>query len=389
MRIVHVSHKAHDVRARRAARAAAASGHEVLCVLGTMLDAQSAALLEVESGDPGVRWLRMHGRAPAAVIREAVLSLAPDVLHLHELDAVWQMLGRAGPETFTLRRRGTPIEGCGYEIAHPGPRVVFDLHEWEPDRPYQWQDPDEDAERRWKFFECRPVVDVIVGPSPSVARQLTEAYGAPAGWAPNSPPAPASFRSLRGRQVRERLGLGAAPVVVFAGNPTPDRRVQDLARAMHELAAKGWRLLLVGNRAPKATRGMLESVPGAVWAGPAPYPWPGERDLDLLDYLSAGTVGFNGGNLRFLNWQWGLPNKVFEYAFAGVPCVSSRMLPVVDLYRQHPAWGRCYDDTVASLVDAIEATAEGPRPNAQAAWREWSFEAKGWPVYERAYGGAT
>lgn len=362
MRIVQLAGQRRDVRARRAGRWLRARGHDVLHVEGfdQRPSADGSVLERVDDLDGCPSYVV---RGPSAHLAQEVIlrELAPDAVHAHGLDAFWRYAsGPAWSEDIARAAFfGTPLADLGLRLERGRVPVVYDAHEYERDRPWRWSRPRQAEEWALKERLALPSAEAVVTVSPHIAQALAQDHGLeeePAVvW--NAP-----FRPRPLRTAEARAALEVEPndrLVVFSGYPTPDRALDELVSAVRAVQgfdrAHRWRLLLFGARRD-ATVGELVDHAGGEIRGMVPYPWPEEPGLTLLDYLSACHVAFSGAWTDFRSWKWSGPNKLFEYAFAGVPQVSAEISTFEDMLA---SWdlGRTFA-TPAELVGSLIAFAE-------------------------------
>ena len=121
--------------------------------------------------------------------------------------------------------------------------------------------------------------------------------------------------------------LGGAFTLIYQGVLLPERRLDLFVRAMPRLP-DDVRLLLVGGgaEAPRlaalvAELGLADRV---ILPGRVPHD-------DLHDILAFGNVGLVCYAADSANTLYPAPNKVFEYAHAGLPILSTAQPPLVDL----------------------------------------------------------
>jgi glycosyltransferase involved in cell wall biosynthesis len=143
------------------------------------------------------------------------------------------------------------------------------------------------------------------------------------------------------------------PIAVYAGAVKPSRGVDELIDAIRILP--GWHLALVGTT-PESLAVVLEgrSFPPELAArthvvSPVPY-W------SLPEYLASATVGVHPLPGSCLNHNLALPNKLFDYLFAGLPVVVNDLPEMGRLVRERDV-GIAYESgNPASLACALEAS---------------------------------
>ena len=321
----------------------------------------------------------------ASMVRDVVAQLKPDVVHVHELDALWPLLAEWDAKALRRIEAGSTAADSGVRISRPkGLRIIYDAHEYEPARHMPRQGPGGAVERRQRDRLCVPHVDEMIVVSPSIVRQTERDHGITPHLVPNTLPREAARQPRRAANDEQRT-------VVFSGAVTWSRGLKVAARAVELL---GWRLKLVGP-ANKYIAADLMRHAGVELVGKKPYPYWGVKQ-SMLDHLAGADLALNFVDLSVPSYQMALPNKIFEYAWAGVFSISNKQHDVADLYRDYhigavvDADGR--DDlTLAEEIDSAEhlaghmLTYAGIRIDSPWFVQEWCFEATGGEVLDRLY----
>jgi glycosyltransferase involved in cell wall biosynthesis len=132
----------------------------------------------------------------------------------------------------------------------------------------------------------------------------------------------------------------------------------------------GWGPLLDGLKSLAATEGVSDRV---TFIDPVPMD-------DLLEVTAGADLGVIPYRNVGLNNFYTSPNKLFEYAAAGVPVVASAFPELVKVVEGQQI-GRTFDpDDPASIADAVNAALEDPaerarlRNNAAAAAGRFTWE---------------
>ncbi len=376
-RIVLVASQARDVRARRLGRYLASRGHDVVHVAGWRDLGAPTVLRRTEPLDGLETYV--HHEALGAHLQAAVTELGAELVWCHALDALWRYTAACTytPEVERERLSGLLIEQSSWTPQRGPVPLIYDAHEYERDRPWRWSR--ERTRKDWKEQERRAlgVVDRMVTVSADIAsRPHAQRPRTRVRVITNAPPA--LSRPLR--TVEARAALPPGRLIAFSGYPTPDRDLETLVRALPlvQQVVPDARVVLFGAPKDRAIVEMVERAGGTVF-GEVPYPWPEEQGLHLLDYLSACDVGFSGAWTEFLTWRLSAPNKLYEYATAGLRQVSAEITTFDALNAQAMgALGRTYDGSVLSLAEALVAELEYPA-RVPAEWGERH-------AYERANG---
>jgi glycosyltransferase involved in cell wall biosynthesis len=165
------------------------------------------------------------------------------------------------------------------------------------------------------------------------------------------------------------------PIVLYQGLYMPHRGLENLVRAAAgfaraRLVFMGWGPLLDGLKSLAATEGVSDRV---TFIDPVPMD-------DLLEVTAGADLGVIPYRNVGLNNFYTSPNKLFEYAAAGVPVVASAFPELVKVVEGQQI-GRTFDpDDPASIADAVNAALEDPaerarlRNNAAAAAGRFTWE---------------
>jgi glycosyltransferase involved in cell wall biosynthesis len=259
------------------------------------------------------------------------------VIHAHDLGTLRAAVQLAD---VWLRQTGTK------------PKVVYDSHELYVEQHTRWVWWEKIA---WKVHERRWIrhADAVITVSPGIADELQRRYRLPVRPTVvlNSPLGRASRRL--GRDVRSDLGLDpAVPLAVYAGAVKPSRGIDDLVRALDRLP--DWHLALVG-----ATSDDLTALAGDEEGAPSRsrlHTMPAVPYWSLAEYLASGTVGVHPLPDSCLNHRLALPNKLFDYVFAGLPVVVNDLPEMGGLVRERSLGLTYRANDPDSLIDALEGS---------------------------------
>lgn len=230
-------------------------------------------------------------------------SLRPDVVHAHDM----HMIG--------IGARAAARQLAAGRTTH----FVYDAHEYVRGVD-QHMSPDKHAAYLDLEKEYIHRADRVVTVSSPLARRLQEDYELPAlpTVVMNVPIQVES--GARDLSVRATTGLGNdVPLVVYSGRIHPTRDVATLVRAVAQL--EDVHLALVSERNSDYLEGLVELAREADAAHRlhvVPYVSPGE----VTTFLASADIGVNL-LIPCLNHEVALPNKFFEYLYAGLPVVNS------------------------------------------------------------------
>ncbi|MGH2945011.1 MAG: glycosyltransferase [Solirubrobacteraceae bacterium] len=335
LRVCMLLHKSvvHDSRVRREAATLAKAGHDVTVV---ELDRKARGRLDGFSRASAApypwvrRMLPFHAYRAAflATFVARVVALRPDVVHAH--DAAMLLAGLIGARL-------------------TGALLVYDSHELATGVPYRsggWE-RFVGAIERVAVPRCAAVITVSEG----IADRVQERYGLARRPAvvrnvcalPVSPPT---------GELRARLGIGDAPLVLHQGAVAPDRGCEVLIRAMAEVPDA--HLVFLGDEGePGFTTRLREIADGRVHFHPGV---PVER---LLALTAEADVGVSLLQDMCENHRLALPNKVFEYLAAGVPVVVSDLPEMRRLVEAHGVGSIAAPSRPTAVASALRTAMNG------------------------------
>lgn len=255
----------------------------------------------------------------------------PDVIVCHEVEALLAVLCVFSRVQGVNRRRDWPVHQIQPGIRKPDKDtiIVYDAHEFEPDRPIYGDKVHEAREDRlWIEKACiaSGYVDYATAPSKPICDHLVK-LGMPAsrvGLMYNACYKPPR-NSLPGRDSNTLLRA------VFAGFPAFNREITVFVEACRELDCE---CSIVGptNRMDDLYYEYCKHY-GVRLTGPLPHWYPDqpitEFENSLLWELAQHDVGFIGGHDGYANHRYMLPNKLFEYATAKIPFVFPAWMPSI------------------------------------------------------------
>ncbi|MBA2556959.1 MAG: glycosyltransferase, partial [Chloroflexi bacterium] len=254
----------------------------------------------------------------------AALRTAPDVVHAHDLNTLH-------PATVVARR-------CGA-------RLVYDAHELAVHR--NGMGP---LRRAWARAHERSglrAVDAMITTTDAWADYLAGVYRIPRPVVVRNVPEPLSVE--RNDDLRTELDIrDDRRILLYQGSIQPNRGIEQIIDALALLPECV--LVVVGYGAHRpvleravADRGLTDRVR---FFGPVP------NDL-LLHYTAGVDVGMCCIRNSSLSYYWSLPNKLFEYMMAGVPCVASDFPEMGGIVRTEDVGEVCDPDDPASIAAAV------------------------------------
>lgn len=354
----------HDSRVRREARALGAAGHEVTVVhLPLKRHAEPFELdgFRVVCATPQQAWvrrlfpLRAYRVAFLAGFVRAALRSRPDVIHAHD----------------------APMLAPGLLAVRLGrARLVYDSHELATGVPYR--------ERFWGRWVARlervavPRCAAVITVSAGIAERLQELYALPTRpeVLRNLPDVETAVAGVGG--LRERLGIGSAPLVLHQGALAPGRSCETLVQAVATLPEA--HLVFVGDPWP-GYDGVVDRTAREAGVRDRVHFLPSVPIRELLRHTREADVGVSLLSDDCENHRLALPNKVFEYIAAGVPVVVSDLPELRRVVEEHGVGWTTQAADVADLAATITvALREGPTKREAlaraAAELHWSREAE-------------
>lgn len=158
--------------------------------------------------------------------------------------------------------------------------------------------------------------DAVITVNPSIAIELNKRYGVDPIVLMNCPPL--TTERKRGK-LRDNLGLGKRPVILYHGAISPGRGVEQLVDAVPHLPTEAAVVLLGYGDLAKTYAALAgkDDYRGRLYVVPA------VPIADLPNWVCDADVGIIAFQPVDRNNVLGTPNKLFEYMEAGVPMVVS------------------------------------------------------------------
>ena len=296
-------------------------------------DGVSVRRVERPRWPPLVRFV-VHRRRVARALRR----LRPDIIHAHDTETL-DVAGSVG------RALGVPVVYDGHELWLERVRRDRSALYWSLTRWYYGR-----VERRFL-----PLAAAWITVSAPIARHLERTYGLDdVAVVPNypdlaAPSAPRDLRSLPGAE-----GIVAdAPLVLYVGNATAGRGLEQLVAAMARIPGAHLALLgaaghpeLVLREARR--RGVEERV----------HVLPRVPTEEVVAYATSATVGVSPVPPTSLSYRYSLPNKLFQYMQAGLPVVASDFPQVREVIEETGAGITVDARNVDALAGAIRTYTE-------------------------------
>jgi glycosyltransferase involved in cell wall biosynthesis len=270
-----------------------------------------------------------------------VRRVRPDLVHANDYNTMWIALGAK---------------------LLWGSRVVYDSHELWPDRNGrpEW--------RRW-LLACEAVfvrlADATITASPGYATALAHRYRIdPPTVVRNIPDAePASATAER--------APGQPPLAVYMGGLMPGRGIEVSIRAL--AAVPELRLALVGPGSATYLSALRELAARCGVAERLELSEP-VAPSQVVATAAHASVGLMLIEPVCRSYELTLPNKLFEYALAGVPILASDLPVIGPLVRDHGLGATVAADDVATVAGGLRELIE-PERNAAVRARVRQFAA--------------
>lgn len=277
-----------------------------------------------------------------AIFAELLDQLQPDVLHAHDM----HVIGVASRAAGRAALRGRDV------------KVVYDAHEYVPGLSrYGGRTPRMIAAWAEHEREYIRTVDRVVTVSPAIARTLQTRYrlDREPTVVINSPQLVTAADDIV--DIRATIGLAdGVPLMVYSGGITRARGVETAIEALALLPGAHLGVVCVPSTMTKPV-GELRVLAESLAVEDRVHYLDPVAPHDVSRFLRTADVGLIP-ILRYPSHEMALPNKVFEYTFAGVPVVTSDM-PTLEEFVGRTGIGEVFEaenpDDLAAKVSRILA----------------------------------
>lgn len=264
----------------------------------------------------------------------------------------------------------------------PRPRVIYDSHELYVEQNTSWTRLEK---RLWAIHERRWIrrADAVITVSPGIARELRRRHRLRHDplVVYNSPPPLVEHPG----DVRTDAGLDdATPLVVYVGGVKPGRGVDHLIPALALRPDVHLAVLGAGHSSGPHLAAILAAADDACVRHRI-HVLPPVPAGALATYLASADAGIHPMEPSCLNHELALPNKLFDYVFAGLPVAVSDLAEMRGFVAKYDI-GVTFDPACApSVADALGRVIDDraryrPSRDVQADVRD-RF---GWPKQEAA-----
>ncbi|TDW21482.1 glycosyltransferase family 4 protein [Kribbella kalugense] len=244
-----------------------------------------------------------------AIFADLLAQLRPDVLHAHDMHVIGVACRAAG----VAELRGRTV------------KVVYDAHEYVAGlSQYGGRTPRMIA--AWAQHERTYIrsVDRVITVSPAIARTLHKQYrlDREPTVVINSPQLAAEGGEVT--DIRTAVGLADdVPLLVYSGGITRARGVETAIAALPLLPDVHLAVVCVPHTRTRPVD-ELRALAAEVGVKDRVHYLNPVQTADVVSFLRTADIGLIP-ILRYPSHEMALPNKVFEYTFAGLPVVTSDM----------------------------------------------------------------
>jgi glycosyltransferase involved in cell wall biosynthesis len=280
------------------------------------------------------------------IFAEVIDELSPDVLHAHDM----HLIGVAARAAGRAALRGRKVQ------------VVYDAHEYVAGLSRY-------GGRTGRFIaawaqherEYIGAADRVITVSPAIARALQTDHRLK-----REPTVimntPSQFDDSAGIvDLRTRSGLAAdVPLMVYSGGITQARGVETAIQALLELPGVHLAVVCVPSIGIKPVQDLRELAASLQVEDRVHYLNP-VGPQDVVPFLRTADVGLIP-ILRYPSHEMALPNKVFEYLFAGLPVVTSNMQSLTE-FMNETGVGEVFEvENPADLAAKVTRVLQNPAP---------------------------
>jgi glycosyltransferase involved in cell wall biosynthesis len=258
---------------------------------------------------------------------------------------------------------------CGVAIKLAcGARLIYDSHELWADRNGRW-------ERRWWLLASEAlfvrVADVVTTASPGYADALCTRYRIKR---------PTVIRNIPDGPLALAAAPRTPPLAVYVGGLMPGRGLEQTIDAL--ALAPGIRLRAIGPGAPAYRASLIERAETAGVAHRVEL-HPPVSPAHVSAALADATAGLCLIQPVCRSYELTLPNKLFEYAAAGVPVLASDLPTIATVVRAQGLGEvvRCDDPPgiaagLRRLIEPARWSEAARRSHAFAKANDWSAESR-------------
>ncbi|GAA2819940.1 glycosyltransferase [Kribbella solani] len=256
-------------------------------------------------------WRKLHPEALDLEIAfgDLIDRLEPDVVHAHDMHVIGVATRAAG----RAKLRGRTL------------KVVYDAHEYVAGLS-QYGARTRRSIAAWANHEREYIgsADRVITVSPAIATRLRREHNLRTEpVVVMNTPNPADV-SVEVSDIRSRIGLASdVPLLVYSGGVTRARGIHTAVQALVDLPEAHLAVVCVPGVATDAVR-ELQAQAAELEVQDRLHCLDPVKPDEVVAFLRTADVGLIP-ILRYPSHEMALPNKLFEYAFAGLPVVVSDM----------------------------------------------------------------
>ena len=260
-----------------------------------------------------------------------------------------------------------------WETPTSRPKVVYDSHELYVEQQTRWTRREKLA---WKRHERKVIAqtDLVITVSTGIATELQRRYGLQQRPTVvlNSPRRRDLAVGDCETDLRADIDHQRGVLAVYVGGVKPGRGVDRLIPAL--AARNGWTLAVVGAPPSRYVQDLVAAAKELEVEDR--FVLVDSRPADELpQYLRTADVGVHPMEPSCLNHELALPNKLFDYLFAGLPVAVSDLREMGSLVRDH-GLGTTFDarSPVSTATAILEAATLRPPIVSTPLLDAWSWE---------------
>jgi glycosyltransferase involved in cell wall biosynthesis/ubiquinone/menaquinone biosynthesis C-methylase UbiE len=232
-----------------------------------------------------------------------------------------------------------------------GSGVVYDAHELWPDR---------NGRPEWRpwLLACEAlfvrVADVTITASPGYGAVMAARYGVPAPVVIRNIPAEVAPADGGGSSAAKEFGA-PQPTAVYVGGLMPGRGLEQVIDAV--ALVPGLRLRLIGPGRARDVEGLRRRIVARGIADRAAL-WPPVAPADVVTAIRGASFGLMLIQPVCRSYELTLPNKLFEYAAAGLPMLASDLPVIGPLVREEGLGEVVPADDIELIADGMRRLAD-------------------------------
>ena len=223
-------------------------------------------------------------------------------------------------------------------------KLFYDAHEIFTEVPELQNHPLK--KKVWQRLESHlvPKIGTIITVNQSLAKWYTNAYGISCVVVRNMPMQVPKVKLTEVERNQKRLQLGLPvdkPIVILQGAGININRGAEELLASMQFVDHALLLIIGGGDVCDQLAAMVEELNLQTKIRMLPK----MSYEQMMEYTSCSTIGVTLDKSSNLNYKYSLPNKIFDYLFAGIPVLSSRLVELERMINQYQV-GDFFEDHV-------------------------------------------